>query len=343
MQLPEQISTLLPPTTSGEPALPLSSLSTQRRVLLANLMFYKAMAVKVSGERPLVGFVHFKKADALLAASSTACEQSLQLLAALQRSLLPGADAVPTLAQLRCFCNTMMVEAIGEGGVVAAVPADVLQRMQPAFEQAAAEALQLEPGSPKLHWKLGRALMAEQSQRALHQFLRCCELAQQQGSDFFTAAGATFALWSVSRDLPNAGSAGRQSPVSLASAEGALAVFPKAEPAFRRCKRLLPQTWLADLKDLLPMAEVAFSAVQTRLQLRQLQLQAQRRPAAGSRASAAARQQAQSLLLQLEEAESALDDAIAGMIEAGPEPRLPGGSLASALRSVPPNLMKSPS
>ncbi|KAL4419040.1 hypothetical protein ABPG77_011022 [Micractinium sp. CCAP 211/92] len=349
MQLEDQVPSLLPPTSGGEPALQQASLSTQRRVLLAHLMWVNVIhacpvrSVSVStkarlhlqqyaseldalaaahssdtagregsgsaadsggsgressshtsdtgngadspGAEPSSGevslakvlamlsqahgtaagndlfaaFLAVNRAHTLLKASLPAVEGCLLQLAGLQRELLPESDPLPTVQQLLCLCVCLMAMFVEETDRrCAELDPDAQHRAQallPALEQAASEALQLEPHSPKLQCLLGQAAVhAGRPQRALDHFLACSDLAQQQGSEFFTVAGAELAVQLAARHLPSCRAPSERCPVSLSSMQAALDAFLPAEPALQRCKRLLPQPWLVDPIPELPLA-----------------------------------------------------------------------------------------
>jgi len=76
--------------------------------------------------------------------------------------------------------------------------------------------------------------------------LRCFHEAQRQGCDCTAARAAIFAVTYA---------ANCSTPVSPNTLLAALAALQHAEPALRRCKRLLPQPWLAELEISLPFVQ----------------------------------------------------------------------------------------
>lgn len=81
------------------------------------------------------------------------------------------------------------------------------------------------------------------AQQALAADLRCIELAQQQDSPLLLALSAKHAVDMV---LDLVGSP-YHAIVNLDPLRAALAALPLAEPAVKRCKRLLPERWVAGL------------------------------------------------------------------------------------------------
>jgi len=73
----------------------------------------------------------------------------------------------------------------------------------------------------------------ERSNEAVEAALRCFRLGKQQGSDWYVAQGGVDAIV-----------AGRfSSSISPELWRAAEEAFQEAEPALRRCKRLLPDGW----------------------------------------------------------------------------------------------------
>ncbi|KAL4440144.1 hypothetical protein ABPG75_003145 [Micractinium tetrahymenae] len=114
--------------------------------------------------------------------------------------------------------------------------------------------------------------------------LRSRERAQQQGSDLHAANAAVGAAMLAAEQLRRACDNGFGPDIALDSARAVLEAVALAKPALKRCKRLLPQYWLAPTEKVLSVLEPAWEESWARLRL----LQAQGDPA-GSRRGRAAR------------------------------------------------------
>ncbi|KAL4440145.1 hypothetical protein ABPG75_003146 [Micractinium tetrahymenae] len=202
---------------------------------------------------------------------------SLQRLEAARHELLPGSPPLPSVAQLRCAClgNVLhLTQGLGFRMVKRgdASLSSAKQALLPLVEGTAEEALQLAPDSPKLHFLVGEAMvMLEMHQLGLNNQLRCLELAPQQGSDFNVARAALGAAVLAGLRLTDAGVDAATIGIELGTAEAALAAFPLAEPALQRCRRLLPQYWVAGLEEMLAVARPAMKT--SMVWLRALQAQ----------------------------------------------------------------------
>jgi len=82
-------------------------------------------------------------------------------------------------------------------------------------------------------------------------WLRCFQLARQQGSDWH-AAGAAISAAILSTSVVSQESTG--------AVRAAVAAFQEAEPELRRCKGLLPLLWLAELQYSYPAAKSSCAA-----------------------------------------------------------------------------------
>lgn len=98
-------------------------------------------------------------------------------------------------------------------------------------------------------------LAREQRQRRLELFLRCFQEAQRQRSDYYTLLAATGAVLNAV-----------VLSCSSATAQEVVTAFQQAEPALRRCKRLLPQRWVAGLEVSVSNAQQGCIILQAQLQ-----------------------------------------------------------------------------
>ncbi|KAL4440155.1 hypothetical protein ABPG75_003156 [Micractinium tetrahymenae] len=324
-QLPKQIAALLPLWPDGTAACRCQDLllpeppggggSTGQLALARFLMLYMdACPCLHEDERQLEAVSQLGHALKQLSGPNrcAAMERCLQQLAGLQRGLGLSAAAVPTLAQVRCLCHCLALDAIvglGIAGLIPGLPPGAWEALQGVAEEAAAEALQLEPDSPKVHLAVGNVLTVPgKHQRAMDHYLRCAELAQQQGSDLFTAAAGIQAVILIGPELSRSATSGGRFPVSRASMQAALEAFRQAEPALKRCKRLLPQGWVAEYEAMLPMARGARQAAQLRLQRWQVEGEQAATDSIGSasQARSLARRAAETERAMLQLAEQAL-------------------------------------
>ncbi|KAL4438731.1 hypothetical protein ABPG77_006335 [Micractinium sp. CCAP 211/92] len=215
-------------------------------------------------------------ADFLAAADSFAgLHLSLQRLQEVQDRLLPDASPLPSVAQLRCACLQLALDVardVGSNLIRSGFAGGKLrQRMQaalPTLKGTLEEGVQQHPDSLKLLVLASEVLsLLDERERALHHVLRCSQLAQQQGSDYFLAAGATSAIAMASVQLQKAAELGGSLDIGLDQAEAALAAFVQAEPALKRCKRMLPLYWLAHIQESCPVFQPAWSGSWERLRL----------------------------------------------------------------------------
>ncbi|KAL4438730.1 hypothetical protein ABPG77_006334 [Micractinium sp. CCAP 211/92] len=194
-------------------------------------------------------------ADFLAAADCFASlHLSLQRLQEVQARLLPGASPLPSVAQLRCACWEVALQVARSrgvtwtrSGVAAGEVRQWAQDMFPLLESTLEKALRLHPDSLKLRFLASEALaVLHEPKHSLHQMLRCIQLAQQQGSKYFLAIAAASAMATARTQLYKVAALGGSLDIGLDQAEAALAAFSQAEPALKRCKRVLPQYWTAE-------------------------------------------------------------------------------------------------
>ncbi|KAL4457959.1 hypothetical protein ABPG75_012824 [Micractinium tetrahymenae] len=123
--------------------------------------------------------------------------------------------------------------------------------------------------------------------------MQAFRLARDQGSDYYMATALLEAVMIASSELRRGSTGGGTGcAISLPSAQAAVAAFAQAEPAFKRCKRLLPQEWTACLRDTLPAARGVWEESQAHLQL----IRAQQQLASGSSQGRAAHAHTRELL-----------------------------------------------
>ena len=98
-------------------------------------------------------------------------------------------------------------------------------------------------------------------QKVSGSYLRAFELGKQQGSDYYTCSGACLALKAA---------AAHPEEVGHTAFAAALAAFEQAaEPALRRCKRLLPEAWVQRLKELVGHSNALVPGAHSQVQLLQ--------------------------------------------------------------------------
>jgi len=202
--------------------------------------------------------------------------QQLQQLSEAAGQAEPPLLALPQL-QHTVYCTTAqattgVAKRAGEEGPGDLSPLSHGQRLHSAQAQAvlgscAARLASLEPHSLKTRMMVAHDAAAPVTswespgrQRAVELFLGCSQQAQQQRCDYTVASAGMYALAMVASDVSRTCSAAVQG--------SALAAFQQAEAALRRCKRVLPQPWLAQ-------AEVVLREMQHRQMPQQLQLQMQ--------------------------------------------------------------------
>lgn len=126
-----------------------------------------------------------------------------------------------------------------------------------AIAEAAALVQRLEPNSPKCCILAAGAAETVRHEEACGLYVRAIQLAQRSGSDL-QAVSATVLLLNA---LLNTAEAER----SRSAAKAAVAALPAAQQALRRCKRVLPNSWVAGLEAQLPYAAVQCAALKRAL------------------------------------------------------------------------------
>ena len=162
-----------------------------------------------------------------------------------------------TVEQLQYVCWVALGRVAGE---VLKPSAEQLAELHTAAMCSVQAMRCLEPTS---HAAVAAALLLNQDRQWLRQavqcFLRVSELGQQQRSDYWTAHGAGNALiFAAAHPLE----------VGHSAVAAALAAFEQtAEAALRRCKRLLPEQWVQDLRCRFQLARPMLAGARDQLPL----------------------------------------------------------------------------
>ena len=161
-----------------------------------------------------------------------------------------------TVQQLQYVCQHH-ISKHAAASAAAESPTGQLSESSTAVISSARAMLELEPDSPRSHFAKADALTVasrgQQAKQIVERFIRVSQLGQQQRSDYWVVYGAATALHLATRSPHGVGHS---------TFAAALELFKQAaEPALRRCKRLLPERWtvvleqqVATVKALLPGA-----------------------------------------------------------------------------------------
>lgn len=170
---------------------------------------------------------------------------------------------LPTLTQLRYACchlaaeSALQVAALSQQPLAAAgqqqaqaqqLSAEQQEAVQAAEDSSINELLELEPDNPKglVAAALASGRSGQPPERVTRLYLSAYRLATEQRSDWWAALAAARAL---------AHAAERPEAVDGDTLAEAVAAFQQAEPALKRCRRLLPPTWVQQLEASWDLAE----------------------------------------------------------------------------------------
>ena len=143
-------------------------------------------------------------------------------------------------------------------------PADQLAEVHASATSSARALRQLEPESPAgSFWEADAALITrgEPVQR-FEYCLRSARLAQQQRSDYWTIHTSVAAVMLATNSPQEVGHTAFAAAVELYEQE--------AEPALRRCRRLLPEAWVAMLQQRMQVTQKLLPGAHKQLRLLQL-------------------------------------------------------------------------
>lgn len=170
---------------------------------------------------------------------------------------------LPTLTQLRYTCchlaaeSALQVAALSQQPLAAAgqqqaqaqqLSAEQQEAVQAAEDGSINELLELEPDNPKglVAAALASGRSGQPPERVTRLYLSAYRLSTEQRSDWWAALAAARAL---------AHAAERPQAVDGDTLAEAVAAFQQTEPALKRCRRLLPPTWVQQLEASWDLAE----------------------------------------------------------------------------------------
>lgn len=210
------------------------------------------------------------KASVVLLMRDSSFQQAVDAqLAALAgcSELLPGQQLL-TGRQLAYVCGC---RAALEGGMMlvkaATVSVAAVKFVQKMARMCCEAVLQLEPDNPQGHMEAARfwdtaashtpwqawEVPPQPPQRVVDAYLRAVSLGQQRGSDWWVARCAPAALLACGRD------------VSRASKAAAAAAVRQAQPALKRCKKVLPDQWIKSAECLLVQTPTTLARIEADL------------------------------------------------------------------------------
>ena len=180
----------------------------------------------------------------------------------LQRQLEQLEEGLLTVEQLQYSCCAHAIEFAHR---VQDCPAGQLAELSAVAASSARVMRQLEPHNPaSSHWE-AEAIYITSNERSPKQSVECClraaRLAQLQRSDYWTIyTTATAILLATNRPLE----------VGHSALAAALDLFEQtAEPALRRCKRLLPESWVLILQQRVALSRSLLPGAHNQLRLLQ--------------------------------------------------------------------------
>ena len=173
-------------------------------------------------------------------------------------------EPVLTALQLRYHCYYRMNLNAGD---LKQPMGEQLPEFRTAAARGAQALLQLEPDNPKSHvaeadaWGIAAAPGNQAMKKHAECLLRVFRLGQQQRSDLWTVHAAASAFTCAAL---------QPLEVGADTFAAALAAYEQtAEAAMRRCKRLLPQAWVANLELLMKLARPSLPGAADQLRLLQ--------------------------------------------------------------------------